>query len=235
MSVMTYQKIPTLYLTDKKTKLCTCEYSNNLFGYLSTLEWVFTEKIDGTNLRIVWDGFNISFLGRTNDAIFEDDVLIYLNETYNNNGFKKLLEEKVGTKLTILFGELFGQKIGCYGNYYDSNELRVRFFDVSIDEKYLNYTNSRNFIESIGEEYVPEVFRGTLNNCKSEVLASHISSVSKNFSNLIIEGLVGQPIFQLYNEKKERIIVKLRVEDLLKKTFAGQDLRILGKNKLKEN
>ena len=36
--------------------------------YLKNNKWVFTEKVDGTNIRIFWDGHSVTFAGRTDRA-----------------------------------------------------------------------------------------------------------------------------------------------------------------------
>jgi len=227
MTAETYQKIPTLYKRDPKTGKVKEEYSAPLYKYLEGLEWVFTEKIDGTNLRIYWDGYNLKFLGRTDDTNWAEAQIEYLNTTFNHEGFKGLIEEKFGSKPLVLFGELFGAVGNCrimdYGSHYNPNGYGVRFFDVKIAGKYLAYTNARGFITDLGQEFVPEVFRGDLSEGKIQLLKLPSTSVGK--PHLIVEGFVAQPLMQIYNEKKERVIVKTRIEDFLFKK-QGQDLRI---------
>ena len=50
-----YHKIQTVYLRDPETKYKTLlvgQYAKPEFAYLANNEWVFTEKVDGTNIRI---------------------------------------------------------------------------------------------------------------------------------------------------------------------------------------
>ena len=44
------------------------EWAEPEFGYLQNNQWEFTEKIDGTNIRIMFDGGNIVFKGKTDNA-----------------------------------------------------------------------------------------------------------------------------------------------------------------------
>lgn len=64
-----YQKIATIYERDPKIKaLKKGEYYGPLANYLKYLEnliWIWTEKIDGTNTGINWDGHSISYQERT--------------------------------------------------------------------------------------------------------------------------------------------------------------------------
>ena len=39
------------------------------FEYLKDLKWQGFEKLDGTNVRIYWDGYRVSTHGRTDNAL----------------------------------------------------------------------------------------------------------------------------------------------------------------------
>ena len=54
----TYPKIQSIYKRDpdNQYKTFTTEYATPEIGYLADCEWEFTEKVDGTNIRIGWDG-----------------------------------------------------------------------------------------------------------------------------------------------------------------------------------
>ncbi len=50
-----YPKIQSIYKRDEQTHLfLEGEWSLPEFAYLSNNEWEWTEKIDGTNIRIIW-------------------------------------------------------------------------------------------------------------------------------------------------------------------------------------
>ena len=53
-----YHKIMTVFKRDPETKYKTLlmgEWALPEFEYLCCNPWVFTEKIDGTNIRVNWD------------------------------------------------------------------------------------------------------------------------------------------------------------------------------------
>lgn len=54
----TYEKIETIYARDIEgtKKLIPGEYHNETVKYLKDCEWIWTEKVDGTNIRVYWDG-----------------------------------------------------------------------------------------------------------------------------------------------------------------------------------
>ena len=62
-----YHKINSVYKRDEKGKF-TKEFSIPEFEYLFHNIWIGTEKIDGTNIRIGWDGENVTIGGRMQKA-----------------------------------------------------------------------------------------------------------------------------------------------------------------------
>jgi hypothetical protein len=66
-----YVKIQTVYKRDLATKhktLIEGDYSLPVFEYLAGNVWEFTEKIDGTNIRVEFDAGVVAFGGRTDSA-----------------------------------------------------------------------------------------------------------------------------------------------------------------------
>ena len=66
----TYNKIETLFNRDMEgsKQLIEGDYRNEAVKFLKDATWQFTEKIDGTNIRIMWDGHKITYGGRTERA-----------------------------------------------------------------------------------------------------------------------------------------------------------------------
>ena len=65
-----YHKIQTVFHRDPDTKFKTLlegRFSLPEFEYLQNNEWIFTEKVDGTNIRIIFDG-ELTFGGKTDRA-----------------------------------------------------------------------------------------------------------------------------------------------------------------------
>lgn len=64
-----YHKIQTIYKRDEKTKkIQEGEFADKTIEFLKDNLWQFTEKIDGTNIRVCWDGHKVKFYGRTDDG-----------------------------------------------------------------------------------------------------------------------------------------------------------------------
>ena len=67
---MEYHKIITVFKRNPENMrfLLEGEWATPEFEYLKDNKWVFTEKVDGTNIRIMWNGEAVTFGGKTDTA-----------------------------------------------------------------------------------------------------------------------------------------------------------------------
>ena len=65
-----YHKINTVFKRDpeKKNTIITAWAHPALDILAENEHWTWTEKVDGTNIRVHWDGENVTFGGRTDRA-----------------------------------------------------------------------------------------------------------------------------------------------------------------------
>lgn len=65
-----YPKISCVYKRsdDGKREILNGVYAMDEFKALENHRWIGEEKIDGSNVRIGWNGYSVSIMGRTNDA-----------------------------------------------------------------------------------------------------------------------------------------------------------------------
>lgn len=65
-----YTKIETPFERDMDgtKKLIEGKWRNETIEFLKDNEWICTEKIDGTNIGIVWDGHRVTYQGRTENS-----------------------------------------------------------------------------------------------------------------------------------------------------------------------
>ena len=91
-----YVKIPNIFKRETfgKNKLIEGEYSSPELEYLKDAEWEFTYKANGTNIRICWDGYRVSFMGRTDKAQIPAHLLARLSssERESERKFKKAVD-----------------------------------------------------------------------------------------------------------------------------------------------
>src|ERR1700692_4009049 len=63
-----YPKINTAFKRDERNVIILDDWSLPEFQYLSDKIWRWTEKVDGTNIRLHWDGTKVRIGGRTDNA-----------------------------------------------------------------------------------------------------------------------------------------------------------------------
>lgn len=209
----TYDKIDTIFERDTEgtKKLIEGKYRDATVKFLSdSVEWVFTEKIDGTNTRIYWDGHKISFGGRTDNAQIPQHLLNKLSEIFLNNETEELFEQKFGEKEVILFGEGYGEKIQNGGKY--RSDVGFILFDVMIGDNYQSRESVEDVAKCFDLEIVPVVLCGTIQDA--------VDFVKKNPDSTIgtakMEGVVGRPKIELRDRCGKRIIVKIKARDFSK-------------------
>ena len=204
-----YQKIETLYKFDNELKGYREEFYNPIVEYLKDCKWVGTEKIDGTNVRVLWNGHSFEFGGRTDKATLPKELLQILQNTFNYD-MEILFEQKFGEKEVLLFMEGYAGKIqnGAY-----KGQESIIGFDIMIDDIYLDKNVSKRIFEELGIQFVPMTEFENLQTC-IDFVKTHEQSIIQPESKM--EGLVCFPALRLYDHKGNRIIVKIKGRDLTK-------------------
>lgn len=212
----TYQKIETLFEFDLATKQFIDKFYNPLVEQLKDYTWVFTEKIDGTNLRIHWDGYNLTYSGRTDDANFSEEQSLWIESNIVTKEIEQVFEQIFKDKWITIYGELYGKNIQKRGRFYSDN-YQFKVFDIMLPilekplkEKYVSRKVMESICKSLGYDTVPILFEGTINEGLSYVLNNDKSS----FSEASLEGVVGKIKYDLLDENGKRIIIKIKKRDL---------------------
>lgn len=204
-----YQKIEAIFERDiaGSKKLIIGKFRNPAIQYLANTQWVFTEKIDGTNIRIAWDGHKITFGGRTDRAQIPAHLVNKLNEMFGDVATEELFEQLFGEKEVILFGEGYGAKIQNGGLYRD--DVSFILFDIMVGGIMLERENVEAIARALSIDVVPIILRGTINEAIEYVKAHPKSTIGV----APMEGLVGRPAVELRDRAGNRIIVKVKVCD----------------------
>ena len=206
-----YIKIETPFVRaeDGTKKLIEGKYRNETVQYLKNTIWEFTEKIDGTNISIVWDGHKIEFHGRTERAQIPAHLVNKLNELFGGEANEEMFEQLFGDTPMILYGEGYGYKIQNGGAYRD--DVSFILFDVYQPTK--DIWLKREAVESIAKqldiEVVPMIIRGTIDDAVRLIKAKPMSTIG----TAPMEGVVGRPIVELKDRLGKRVIVKVKVRD----------------------
>jgi len=205
---MTYQKIPGPFLRDAHTNKLTDQWSTPEFDLLQDTTWVFTEKVDGTNIRVIWDGYRVSFAGRTDNAEIPPHLLEHLETTFGGPDKEQIFEQKFGSTPVVLYGEGYGPKINGGGKYRE--DVSFVLFDVNIEGWWLLYDNIVDIADYFGIDVVPLKVIGSLNKAIRIVR----DGMKSYYGDFLAEGLVGTTVLGLKNRKGDRIIVKVKTRDL---------------------
>lgn len=205
-----YHKIETIFERDEKTKkLIICKFRNQTVEYLKNNLWTFTEKVDGTNIRVYWDGHKVQYAGRTDKAVIPQHLLNKLNEIFGGEINEELFEQKFGEREVILFGEGYGPKIQNGGLYRD--DVNFILFDVMINGNYQSRENVEEIANYFKIDIVPIVLEGTLEDGVNYVLHNRQSMIAKNGAE--IEGVVGRTKVETLDRTGKRNIVKIKYRD----------------------
>lgn len=181
------------------------EWAKPEFNYLQNNEWVWTEKIDGTNIRIMFDGAEIEFGGKSENAQIPAQLVKVLQDRFLPQ--LDLFKEKFADGV-CLYGEGFGAKIQNGGDYIPEG-VDFILFDVLIGNYWLSRENVDEIADTLGLRKVHIVGAGAIHDA--------IEFVRKGFDSVIgtakAEGLVIRPSTELFNRKGERIITKIKTRD----------------------
>lgn len=107
-----YHKIQTVWYRDPNNKYKTLlegVWAKPEFEYLKDNQWVYTEKVDGTNIRVEWTApiDILTFEGRTKNSQIPAFLHNKLQELFPEEFFKSLYPDVS----MCLYGEGYGAKI----------------------------------------------------------------------------------------------------------------------------
>lgn len=201
-----YPKIQSIFKRDERThKFIENDFSLPEFEYLASNQWVWTEKIDGTNVRVGWDAESkqISFGGKTDNAQMPPFLLKKLQDTFT---IDKFVQSALPT--LCLYCEGYGAKIQKGGKYIPDGVDAI-LFDILIDSWWLRRDGIEDIASKLGLKVVPIVGQGTIYNAISAIK----TGVKSTFGDFQAEGMVLKPVIELFSRKGERIITKIKHVD----------------------
>lgn len=148
-----YPKIPNLYKRNIDThKINIGEYSDPALAALESIPWHVTEKVDGTNVRVMWNSnrtedapYTLEFKGRTDAADpLHVDLVSRLNYLFDAGQFAK----EFGGLPVCFYGEGFGPGIQKGGKYLPHKEFIL--FDVKVGREWLSQEHVTRYADIFG-------------------------------------------------------------------------------------
>ena len=207
-----YVKIETPFnrAEDGTKKLIEGSFRNETVEFLKDNTWEWTEKVDGTNISVVWDGHKVSFHGRTERAQIPAHLVNALNEMFGGETNAQMFEQIFGETPMILYGEGYGAKIQNGGTY--RSDASFILFDVYQPDSriWLTQESVLDIAHKLGIEIVPFVFIGTIEQAVNFVKSKPASRINEEHP---MEGLVGRPEVELRDRLGRRVIVKVKARD----------------------
>lgn len=209
-----YHKIQTVWLRDPENNhktLIEGAWAKPEFKYLKDCKWVCTEKVDGTNIRVMWDGKRVSFGGKTDNvqipAKLIDSLMLMFTEDKMTSTFG-------GTSI-CLYGEGYGNRINKAGKKYITDDNSFILFDVKVGDWWLERSSVIDISDKLDIQVVPLIGNLTLLQAIDVVRSGFKSTISED-EDLIAEGIVATPETSLFNRKGERIITKIKHKDFIR-------------------
>lgn len=203
-----YHKIQTVFKRDPATKfkfLLEGKFALLEFEYLAKNYWQFSEKINGTSIRVMFDGERITFGGKTDRAQIPANLVTRLQERFLT---QVKVFEKGFSDGVCLYGEGYGpgiQKGG--GNYREDQDFVL--FDVKIDDWWLQRHDVEDIAQRFGLDVVPVVGGGTL----FDMVELVCDGFNSQWGDFQVEGIVARPVVELQTRGGKRIITKLKCKD----------------------
>lgn len=219
---MKYHKINAPFERSKdgpdKGKLISGAWCRQEFGALASSHiWLFTEKLDGTNIRLEWGhGWLESFppaaeftiRGRNEESQIPPRLMDALRALRPQvcRGLAGLFEYP--TSVTI-FGEGIGPNIQKGGHLYEGGVHDFVAFDVAVNGRYQDRDRMIQITDACGLKRARVVGSGTLYDAMNLVTEGLASA----HGDRMAEGIVARTMPDLYARDGSRVITKIRAND----------------------
>ena len=210
-----YHKIQSIYKREMHTKsraLIEGQWSIPEFEYLQNNPWLLTEKVDGTNIRVIFDLKGITFKGRTDAASIPATLIARLQERFLP------LEEELGHIFpvpdvpVVFYGEGYGPKIQKGGENYRPDQDFV-LFDIAVGPWFLRRPDLEDVAQKLKLDVVPVIGFGTLH----DAVALAKQGIKSTWGDFQAEGIVARPVTELRTRAGERVIAKIKCRDFAPK------------------
>lgn len=197
-----YHKIQSVWMRDSKGKF-TDDFATPEIRLLSGMEWLWHEKIDGTNVRIIIDpNHGIGFRGKAERSLLSVPLTKALDRLFPEAMLRSHFPDGA-----VLYGEGIGPKIqgGLYKGDWD-----FVLFDVRVGGLWLEQSTVVDVAKAMELSRAQVVGTGKL--WEAEL---HVQSGFKSLLNseTKAEGLVLRPMGEFLDRQGNRIITKLKAKD----------------------
>jgi hypothetical protein len=204
-----YHKIQSVFkrdMTSKRKTLLEGEWTLPEFEYLAGNTWTFTEKVDGTNIRVIFKDGGVTFGGRTDAAQIPAKLGARLNERFLPLAVD--MGAVFADGVAVLYGEGYGAQIQSGGGNYSADQDFV-LFDVRVGSWWLQRADVEDVAHKLGIDVVPVIGEGSLY-AAVEWAKRGIRSTWGDFE---AEGIVARPKTELMTRSGHRLVAKIKCRD----------------------
>ena len=197
-----YVKINAPYLRDGKT-LQIGQWCRDELATLAGVPWSWTEKVDGTNIRLGLHENGLAIGGRTDNAQIPADLYAAIVALDLEPKMRALFAEGGAT----LYGEGYGPKVQGGGKY--RQDMGFVLFDVLVGSYWLRRADVVDVADKLGVHVVPEVLIGTV--AEAEALVR--GGLRSTWGDFEAEGVVGTPVGGFLFRDGRPIKLKVKAKD----------------------
>lgn len=207
-----YPKIDTLFNRHPHSfKVDTNSLKRFEFNLID--KWDVYEKIDGTNIRVVWNNNKFSFWGRTINAELPKELEQHLKDSFNKSMTELMNKLFPFDNFVYFFGEGYGAKIQNGKGYSDRQKFIL--FDILVAKNcfesiFLNRGSVEEIASKLGLDVVPYLGKMTRN----EIVDLVSKGFPSNIGNVpLCEGIIASTQPLLLTRLHERVMFKLKHTD----------------------
>jgi hypothetical protein len=212
-TMQTYGSIITVWERDPATRnktLIENAWATDEIALLASEAWEWTEKVDGVNIRVGWDGEGVSYRGKNEGTQIPPFLLEKLAFSLPADVFREAELPPM-----VVYGEGYGAKIQKHGKRYIPGGVDLIVFDVLCGGLWLERSNVLDIAGKLRAHVVPVLGTDTLLQAVELVRAGFGSRVAHDPA-LLGEGLVLRPPHGLLTRRGHRIITKVKHRDFAK-------------------
>ena len=229
-----YPKINSLwkreawYLTEEQKKSKENREGRNSFivgdyacpEFCNIKTWTVTEKVDGTNIRIIFsikDGVRQEpvIMGKTSAAVIQPFLLPCLQKIATWENIDKFLSNTVFDQV-VLYGEGYGPKIqACGANYRDDPGFIL--FDATVDGVWLCRSQLNCVAIALKIAIVPILLQPLLGCCwTEEEIVEFVKDKPDSICSIVnhtMEGVVAKSYPTVYFADRTPVMFKLKCRE----------------------
>jgi ATP-dependent RNA circularization protein (DNA/RNA ligase family) len=210
-----YSKIETVFDRDERFQVDESRLRRPIFGDIGA--WAVTEKVDGTNIRIhfAW-GENGQVTSQVSGKTDRASIPPQLQQHCFDLAAKATPDmaasmDEYGLSSITLYGEGYGAKIQS-GGYYREDQGFI-LFDVMAGDRWLSEDAVTAYADALDIPRVPQLGFMSLPELVAFASRGFASELAALEPGRHAEGVVAKTREPLYDNRGERLIVKLKEKD----------------------